>query len=114
MGYYTDKTTNPSPKKGGGWLVPIIIGIAVGLLLMLVMYPTLTGNNVVLDEEEKADTGVDSEIDTEVRERVTVDVSTQITDVVDEVSPAVVGVTNIQTRVDFWREGENSEAGTGS
>src|SRR5699024_8663868 len=43
-----------------------------------------------------------------------VDVSTQITDIVEEVSPAVVGVTNIQMRSDFWQQAETSEAGTGS
>jgi len=42
-------------------------------------------------------------------------VSTQITEIVEEVSPAVVGVTNIQRRADFWQQGEtDSEAGTGS
>src|SRR5699024_1553440 len=48
------------------------------------------------------------------QEAVHVDVSTQITDIVEEVSPAVVGVTNIQMRSDFWQQAETSEAGTGS
>jgi len=48
------------------------------------------------------------------KSKVSVDVSTQITDIVEEVSPAVVGVTNIQNRADFWQQGEASEAGTGS
>lgn len=111
MGYYTDEPTNKNPKKGGGWLVPILIGLAVGALLILVIYPNLTGKNAALnhDEDQSADDGK-----TTRQEHVTVDVSTQITDVVDEVSAAVVGVTNIQTRQNFWQEGETSEAGTGS
>src|SRR5699024_12748682 len=47
-------------------------------------------------------------------ENVNVNVSTQITDVVDKISDAVVGITNIQTRGDFWMEEEADEAGTGS
>lgn len=110
MGYYTDNTTNRNPKKGGGWLVPIIIGLVVGALLMLVVYPNFAGRNVALNDKDETPTN-DNGV---AQEHVTVDVSTQITDVVDKVSSAVVGVTNIQTRTDFWQEGESSEAGTGS
>lgn len=112
MGYYTDDSTNKSPKKGGGWLVPILIGLAVGALLMLVVYPNFASKNKGMNEEESTETPAND--NNKSNESVTVDVSTQITDVVDEVSPAVVGVTNIQTRSDFWQEGESSEAGTGS
>src|SRR5699024_12521732 len=41
-------------------------------------------------------------------------VSYQITDVVDNVSATIVGVTNIQKRADFWSGDEVNEAGTGS
>src|SRR5699024_7194698 len=43
-----------------------------------------------------------------------VDINTQLTDIVGEVSPAVVGVTNIQLQNDFWEQEGGSEAGTGS
>src|SRR5690606_13466501 len=113
MGYYSDR---PSNKKGGGWLLPIIIGLAVGILLMLVISPNFTGKNVVLDENEQNEQNEQETETTEegIREHVNVDVSTQITEIVDNVSPAVVGVTNIQSRSDFWQQGEASEAGTGS
>lgn len=113
MGYYSDR---PSNKKGGGWLLPIIIGLAVGILLMLVISPNFTGKNVVLDENEQNEQNEQGTETTEegIREHVNVDVSTQITEIVDNVSPAVVGVTNIQSRSDFWQQGEASEAGTGS
>lgn len=108
MGYYSDK---PANKKLGGWLLPIIIGLGVGILLMLVIYPNFTGKNAVLNNDDEQGT-----VTTEdgIREHINVDVSTQITDVVENVSPAVVGVTNIQQRADFWQQGEASEAGTGS
>lgn len=108
MGYYSDK---PANKKWGGWLLPIIIGLGVGILLMLVIYPNFTGKNAVLNNDDEQGT-----VTTEdgIREHINVDVSTQITDVVENVSPAVVGVTNIQQRADFWQQGEASEAGTGS
>ncbi|MEI3611139.1 S1C family serine protease [Pseudogracilibacillus sp. SO30301A] len=108
MGYYNDK---PANKKWGGWFLPIIIGLGVGILLMLVVFPNFTGKNVVLDNDDEQGT-----VTTEdgIREHINVDVSTQITDIVENVSPAVVGVTNIQQRSDFWQQGEASEAGTGS
>lgn len=109
MGYYNDK---PANKKGGGWLVPIIIGLVVGALLMVVVYPNFTGNKSVVNDNKSENGDVTN--DNVAREHVNVDVSTQITDVVEKVSSAVVGVTNIQRRADFWQEGEASEAGTGS
>src|SRR5699024_7901371 len=45
---------------------------------------------------------------------VNVDVTTQVTEVVDKVSPGVVGVTNIQLRSDFWQQEDGNEQGTGS
>jgi len=45
MGYYDDHVKKPEPpKKRGNWILPIIIGVVVGALLMLVIYPSLSGN----------------------------------------------------------------------
>lgn len=116
MGYYDDHVNPKPPKKKGNWLLPIIIGVIVGVLLILVIYPSLSGNNVVLKEEGNDKTEESRNDDSNVIEQqVSVDVSTQITEIVEKVSPAVVGVTNIQTRTDFWQQNEtNNEAGTGS
>ena len=119
MGYYDDHVKKPEPpKKRGNWILPIIIGVVVGVLLMLVIYPSLSGNNVVLKENENdntEETRDDDDSSNKVEQQVSVEVSTQITEIVEEVSPAVVGVTNIQRRADFWQQGEtDSEAGTGS
>src|SRR5690625_1275153 len=117
LGYYTDPSSNPRGKKSGGWLLPIIIGIAVGVLLMIVVYPNLLGKKTINNENsgQQAETTQPEKDDAVPREHITVDVSTQITDIVDKVSPAVVGVTNIKRQSDFWRnQGQESEAGIGS
>lgn len=113
MGYYTDQPPN-NPKQKSGWLMPIIIGLAVGVLLMLVIYPSLSGKNVVLDDENKSETNGEKTEKVITEEQLQVDVSTQITEIVERVSPAVVGVTNIQMRSNFWDQSESNEAGTGS
>ena len=48
-------------------------------------------------------------------ERVSVDIHTDVTDVVEEVADSVVGVTNLQTVRDIWSSSEmTKETGTGS
>src|SRR5690625_1198510 len=115
MGYYT----NPSEKKkkrSSGWLLPIIIGLAMGILLMLTVYPHFMEKRTILNNHEQNESNTEEGNESISRtEQVTVEVSTQITDIVDKVSPAVVGVTNIQRQTDFWNiQGQESEAGTGS
>src|SRR5699024_12436626 len=80
MGYYND---GPTKRKGGGWLLPIIIGLAVGVLLMLVIYPNLSGNNVALNDAPEEQSTSEPEVR---QEQVNVNVSTQITEIVDSVS----------------------------
>src|SRR5699024_11877243 len=120
MGYYTDQSTNKKPKKPEGWLWPIVIGIIVGIILMLVIYPTLSGNNSFFDEDTELPDSEEENNNQEEEsgssdEELRVDVSSQITDIVDEVNDTVVGVTNIQKRNDFWaQEDADEEQGTGS
>src|SRR5690625_2990911 len=117
LGYYTDPSNTPRGKKSSGWLLPIIIGLVVGILLMIVVYPNFIGKRSVMNEgnNDQIDTSQPNNDQTGPKEHITVDVTTQITDIVDKVSPAVVGVTNIQLQSDFWRnQGKESEAGTGS
>src|SRR5699024_1963970 len=120
MGYYPDGPPPESEQKQkSGWLMPIVIALAVAILLFLVLAPSLFGENKSTDEgdpnqqEQPNDSGATNDADVK-RETVQVDVTTQITDIVEEVSPAVVGVTNIQMRSDFWQQSESNEAGTGS
>lgn len=111
---YNGEQPEEQDKKRSNWLVPILIGIAVGILLVLVIYPSLMGSN---EDNEKTTGSKNSDESTQTvqRDYVELDVTTQITKIVEEVSPAVVGVTNIQQRRDFWQQQQgDSEAGTGS
>src|SRR5690625_2390612 len=107
---------NPPKTKANGWLMPILIGLGVGILLLLVIYPNFTGenrdiNDDILNEDSE---GNEAPSTPSKVEKVNVDVTTQVTDIVENVSHAVVGVTNLQSRMDFWEEAESDEAGTGS
>src|SRR5690625_559545 len=113
MDDYTDKFEHKSPKKKKGWLLPVIIGITVGAILMFVLYPNITNNGDLTDDEESTEEEKAQDGPTK-QGQLQVDVSTQITDIVDDVSATVVGVTNIQQQADFWSGDEADEAGTGS
>src|SRR5690625_1258696 len=117
IGYYTDPSKKAN-KKGSGWLLPIIIGLAMGVLLMLVFYPHFLEKRNIINDSENNEENNNMEMNNENPpnvEQLTVEVSTQITDIVEKVSPAVVGITNIQRQTDFWNfQGEENEAGTGS
>lgn len=118
MGYYNqNQDGGRSRRKKSGWLIPLLLGILIGIILVIEVIPAFTGSDTA---EEEAGTD-NARIETNdgsgsVNQSVTVDVSTQITDVVEEVTPSVVGVTNIQKRTDFWnqQQEEGIEAGTGS
>src|SRR5699024_2674950 len=112
MGYYTGKETNKSPKGNRGWLWPIIIGLIAGAAVMYFLNVRIPDDNIGgskehTDKTEKGETSIRDE-------NVNVNVSTLITDVVDTISDAVVGITKIQPSGDVGMEEEADEAGTGS
>ncbi len=91
-------------KQGKGRLFFILlIGILIGVIIMFFIYQNL------LDKTS-------SNIKTNYNESVHVDVTTEITEIVKEVTPTVVGVTNKQETEEFLNEGriQGNEAGTGS
>src|SRR5690625_950525 len=95
---------NPTNKNKGLLVLILLVGILIGVLIMFIIYQNQskeTEPNEAINEEKL----------------VNVDITTQITDVVENVTPAVVGITNVQKRPeDFWREDQSfeNEAGTGS
>lgn len=110
------------PKKGRTWFLSIVIGVIIGTVIGLTVVPFV---NDFLDKdaseeqsvEEKEETNTSNQPDgnnENLPSQMNVDVSTQVTEVVNEVSSSVVGVTNVQQSSDFWAQQENSEAGTGS
>lgn len=122
MGYYNQNyPPNPHRKKKSNWLVPVLLGIIIGILLVAVALPAFMKSNITLgswpdDNESNQSASIQNEGEgsTGTNTTVNVDVSTQITDVVEQVSPAVVGVVNIQSQTNFWQQQDGEETGTGS
>src|SRR5690625_4757264 len=118
MDYNGNRYPQRSKKKKQGWLVPILLGAIIGILLVVVAIPVvldsgLIKNNQAVENQGAGNRGntTDSPLEQSV---VNVDINTQLTQVVEQVSPAVVGLTNIQLRNEFWAQSSGSEAGTGS
>lgn len=102
-------------KTKRSWLIPLLLGVIIGILLVTVAIPNFlpTKDESSPTKDVQNNSATDSNQTTTVNE-VSVDVTTQVTEVVESVSPAVVGVTNIQRQADFWQQQDGSEAGTGS
>jgi len=111
MGYYNQD--NQRKRRKIQWITPLLLGVIIGILIVSVVIPELMEANIIPQSEEGQANIEKGETPT-VNTSVTVDVSTQVTEVVEEVTPAVVGVTNIQRQNDLWQEQGSIEAGTGS
>lgn len=98
-------------RKGGFW--PGFLGALLGglIVFLVMMYaPGLSDSDSNVSSDKVNSTTTNSE-----NQQVSVDISTDVTDVVGEVTDAVVGITNIQTVQDFWSSTTSTqEAGTGS
>src|SRR5699024_7573612 len=84
-------------------------GLIAGAAVMYFLNVRIPDDNIGdskehTDKTEKGETSLRDE-------NVNVNVSTQNTDEVDKISDAVVGISNIQTREDFWMEEVADEAG---
>ena len=87
-----------------------VIGISFFIIFLMMVSPKVDTKNEV-KEKDVGKKAPESELQTTP---ISVDVSSQIIDVVEQVSSAIVGITNIQNRADFWSGDEINEAGTGS
>lgn len=116
MGYYNQGYERTRRKNR--WLTPLLLGVIIGILIVSVVIPELMKANIIPYSKENSgqEQAVDHSDNTGsiVNTSVSLDVNTQITEIVEEVTPAVVGVTNIQRQSDFWLEQGSVEAGTGS
>lgn len=117
-----DKTTygGQGPKKRRLWPIHLLLGVIIGILLMTMGLPAMIDSGLIpssmIHTNDSESTPTDNNVPQESNQTnyVSVDVTSQITDVVTEVSPSVVGVTNIQRQADFWSQQSDDEAGTGS
>lgn len=98
-------------RKRRSWLIPLLLGVIIGILLVMLVVPSMLNVETNLGEQDKSGSKDNGPLKTS---HINVDVSTQVTEVVADVAPAVVGVTNIQLQSDFWQQQEGNEAGTGS
>jgi serine protease Do len=118
MGYYDqDYKEKPRKQKGNrsGWAISALVGAILGALLIVFSIPALLQWDVLpydLSIPEEQVMEVPKEEPGNFQQNVQVNVTSQITEVVDLVSDAVVGVINIQ-QSGFWSD-QTSEAGTGS
>ncbi|GIO23945.1 S1C family serine protease [Oceanobacillus sp. J11TS1] len=120
MGYndYPDQPQSqpkPSKKKKGKWLVPLLTGIILGGLLVLIINPDFlkSEDRGANSAKEEMNDGISSGNGT-VEQPMQVDVSTQLTEIIEQVTPAVVGISNIQQHVSWGAGADGIEAGTGS
>ncbi|RLQ93993.1 S1C family serine protease [Falsibacillus albus] len=117
MGYYDQDSENryKEKQKGnkGGIFLASLVGVILGAILILVALPKLADVGVLpyniqpdeqLSQTDKAFHGK--------QENVSLNVTTDVTKAVKKASPAVVGITNLQT-TDFWSQ-EDQPASTGS
>lgn len=109
MGYYN--SAEPK-KKRGGYFASSFSGLLAGALLIGVVLPEFTDSEAAANNEpETVETASDLQGTTDI-------VTTDITEMVEKTSDAVVGVTNLQTaqQSQFMpaSQAEAKEAGTGS
>ncbi len=115
MGYYDDHAPKRQSNKRQ-WFIPTLVGFIIGAFLVVLALPALIDADILPYEIEKANgestlnqstTNNDGPVQT-----VNVNIETQITDIVEEVTDAVVGVVNVRSD-SFWID-QAEDAGTGS
>ncbi|WP_102026186.1 S1C family serine protease [Salirhabdus sp. Marseille-P4669] len=115
MGYYDDHAQSRNTQKKKQWFIPTLIGFIIGAVLVVLALPALIDADILPYEIESANTETNIGNQTEnagPTQTVNVDIQTQTTNVVAEVTEAVVGVVNVQGD-SFWID-QASDAGTGS
>lgn len=119
MGYYNQTPNNPNhesrPGRRGskaGYFLSGLAGVLIGALLVWFIVSPLADNQ----SQGIAGSSVNKpDGNTTNSKQVSLDISNDITKAVADVADAVVGVSNIQTTMDFWSHSEQTGvAGTGS
>ncbi|WP_080871925.1 S1C family serine protease [Oceanobacillus timonensis] len=119
---YNDQPNQPQPeskpdKKGKRkWLVPLLLGIIIGGILVLLINPDFLQkeNAEQISPADKGEINGSASNNNGLEQPLQVDVSTQLTDIIEQVTPAVVGITNLQQNVSWGADADGIEAGTGS
>ncbi|WP_068676013.1 S1C family serine protease [Oceanobacillus sp. Castelsardo] len=121
MGYYNDGYP-PNPhrrkKRKYNWILSMLVGLGIGVFVAVQVIPTFSepqSKRIDSFNKVKTEQNGKGEFPAEIMNTsVNVDVSTQVTEIVNKVTPAVVGVSNLMENVDYWHQSEVTEAATGS
>ena len=123
MGYYDQEYDHLRQRKQkgnrGGWFISALVGAILGAFLIIISMPALSKYDLLpydmdfSDEVEENQQQTTEQTYQDFQKNVSVNVVSEVTNAVDKVSEAVVGVVNIQ-QASFWSEGGTQEAGTGS
>lgn len=118
MGYYDQDYENKRMKGNrGGFFLPTLVGAILGALIVIFTIPALSKYDVLpynltpkgAETEQAAGTGPQGNVGQ--AQNVNVNITSAVTEAVNKVSDAVVGVINIQ-QTGFWQD--TSEVGSGS
>lgn len=113
-----DKESEQKPpnQRKKTFLIPLLLGVIIGILLVIVALPALVDNGLIgNDANQSKDEPVHATKGKEQRpeqlQNLSVDVSTQITDIVEDVSDTVVGIRIFQKgQGSFWDNYEGIES----
>jgi len=121
MDHYDQNQPPATRNKKRNWLLYIAAGIIIGACIVVIALPSMIKLGLLPEAwtpsetyEQPPENQINTTNTVSPSRNVNVNVSTQITDVVDNVSPAVVGVNNIQHSGDFWDREEDGQLFTGS
>ncbi|MHA6260956.1 S1C family serine protease [Sporosarcina sp. CAU 1771] len=93
------------PKRKGIFFIGLLCGIVASLTVWYIVNDKSTATDQLIAPESNATQ----------TERVSIDIHTDVTDLVEKVADSVVGVTNLQRVRDIWSSSEmTKETGTGS
>ena len=105
----TSRNSQKSPKRRGGFLSGFI-GVGIGALLVWFI---MQGESTT--KEQLQTNSAEQKADIMPTNRVSLDVTSDVTDIVEKVVDSVVGVTNLKTVSDPWSPVETTrETGSGS
>ncbi|MGG3622344.1 S1C family serine protease [Bacillus gobiensis] len=113
MDTYNHKYIPEKPRRSRkGYFISSLIGVIIGALLVLMALPFLSNRGLLPYDMQTGTQQAEQDASELPVRSVSVDVNNAVTDVVQRVSDAVVGVVNIQ-KTNIWDE-SGGEAGTGS
>lgn len=103
----TSSPPPPKPPKRRGGFLPALFGAILGGLLVWLLMFTVGGNTDGSSSQSSKDSSNSKQ--------VSVDIHSDLTDVVETSTDTVVGITNLQRGQDFWNQSDAPQAiGTGS